>query len=47
MNDAMSGWTGTERLDGVRVLLVDAEPQIRDMVADTLRQFGAHVTGVE
>jgi CheY-like chemotaxis protein len=47
MNDAMNGWPGTERLDGIRVLLVDAEPQVRDMVADTLRQFGAHVTGVD
>jgi CheY-like chemotaxis protein len=47
MNDAMNGWTGAERLDGVRVLLVDAEPRIRDMVADTLQQFGAHVTGVD
>jgi CheY-like chemotaxis protein len=47
MNDAISGWTGAERLDGVRVLLVDAEPQIRDMVADTLRLCGAQVTGVD
>ena len=43
----MDAWTGTERLDGIRVLLVDAEPRIRDVVADTLRQFGAHVTGVD
>jgi CheY-like chemotaxis protein len=47
MNDAMNGWIGTERLDGVRVLLVDAKPQIRDVVADTLRLCGAHVTGVD
>ena len=43
----MDAWTGTERLDGIRVLLVDAEPRIRDVLADTLRQFGAHVTGVD
>ena len=43
----MDAWTGTERLDGIRVLLVDAKPQIRDVVADTLRERGAHVTGVD
>jgi CheY-like chemotaxis protein len=45
--DAIDAWTGTERLVGIRVLLVDAEPRIRDIVADTLRQCGAHVTGVD
>jgi CheY-like chemotaxis protein len=45
--DAMIVWTGSPRLDGVRVLLVDAAPQVRDIVADVLGQCGAHVTAVD
>jgi len=43
----MDAWTGTQRLDGIRVLLVETEPQVRDVVADVLRQCGAQVTSVD
>jgi len=43
----MDAWTEPRRLDGVRVLLVEAEPRLRDVVADVLRQYGARVTSVE
>ena len=43
----MNVWTGTPRLDGVRVLLVENAPQVREVVADALGQCGAHVTAVE
>lgn len=43
----MNVWTGTPRLDGVRVLLVEGAPQVREVVADVLRQCGAHVTAVD
>jgi CheY-like chemotaxis protein len=43
----MDTWTEPQRLDGVRVLLVEAEPRVRDVVADVLRQYGARVTSVE
>lgn len=43
----MDTWTGPQRLDGVRVLLVEAEPRVRDVVADVLRQYGARVTSVD
>jgi CheY-like chemotaxis protein len=43
----MNVWTGTPRLDGVRVLLVEGAPQVREVVADALGQCGAHVTAVE
>jgi CheY-like chemotaxis protein len=40
-------WNGTPRLDGVRVLLVEDVPQLREVVTDALGQCGAHVTAVE
>jgi CheY-like chemotaxis protein len=43
----MNVWTGTPRLDGVRVLLVEGAPQVREVVADVLGQYGAHVTAVD
>jgi CheY-like chemotaxis protein len=43
----MNVWSGTPRLDGVRVLLVEGAPQVREVVADVLGQFGAHVTAVD
>jgi CheY-like chemotaxis protein len=46
-NDAPNGWIGTPLLDGIRVLLVESEPQIREVVADVLEQCGAHVTAVD
>jgi CheY-like chemotaxis protein len=43
----MSGWNGAPRLDGVRVLLVEDERQVRDAVAEALGQCGASVTAVD
>lgn len=37
---------GISRLDGVRVLVVESEPQVRELVADALGQCGARVTAV-
>jgi CheY-like chemotaxis protein len=38
-----SSWNGISRLDGVRVLVVESEPQVLELVVDALGQFGAHV----
>jgi CheY-like chemotaxis protein len=46
-NDAANVWSGTPRLDGVRVLLVEGAPLVREVVADVLGQCGAHVTAVD
>jgi CheY-like chemotaxis protein len=43
----MNVWTGTPRLDGVRVLLVEGAPQVREVVAEVLEQCGADVTAVD
>ncbi len=43
----MNVWTGIPRLDGVRVLLAEGAPQVREVVADVLGQYGAHVTAVD
>lgn len=43
----MNVWKETPRLDGVRVLLVEGAPQVREVVADVLGQCGAHVTAVD
>ena len=43
----MNVWSGTPRLDGVRVLLVEGAPQVREVVADVLAECGAHVTAVD
>jgi CheY-like chemotaxis protein len=43
----MSLWNGTPRLDGVRVLLVEGAPRVREVMAEVLGQCGAHVTAVD
>jgi CheY-like chemotaxis protein len=43
----MNVWTGIPRLDGVRVLLVEGVPQVREVVADLLAHCGACVTAVD
>jgi CheY-like chemotaxis protein len=43
----MNVWPGTPRLDGVRVLLVEGAPQVREIVAKVLGQCGALVTAVD
>lgn len=43
----MDSWNGISRLDGVRVLVVESEPQVRELVADVLGQCGARVTAVD
>jgi len=43
----MNVWPMTPRLDGVRVLLVEAAPQVREVVTEVLGQCGAHVTAVD
>ncbi len=43
----MSFWEGAPRLDGVRVLVVEDIPHIREVVVQALRQCGAHVTAVD
>ena len=43
----MNVWTGSPRLDGVRVLLVEGAPQVREVVAEVLGQCGAEVTAVD
>jgi CheY-like chemotaxis protein len=45
--EAMSLWNGTPRLDGVRVLVVEGVPQVRELVSDALGQCGARVTAVD
>jgi CheY-like chemotaxis protein len=45
--DAANVWSGTPRLDGVRVLLVEGAPLVREVVADVLKQCGAQVTVVD
>src|ERR1700687_4370638 len=47
MGEEMNLWTGAPRLDGVRVLLVEDAPQVRDVVTDILAQCGAQVTAVD
>jgi CheY-like chemotaxis protein len=47
MSDEMNVWTGAPRLDGIRVLLVEDAPQVRDVVSDILAQCGAQVTAVD
>jgi CheY-like chemotaxis protein len=43
----MNVWSGTPRLDGVRVLVIESAPPVREVVADVLEQCGAHVTTVD
>src|ERR1700693_1510382 len=43
----MDVWNGTLRLDGVRVLLVEGAPQVREVVAEVLGQCGARVSAVD
>src|SRR5215467_12000892 len=42
----MSLWAETPRLEGVRVLVVDGAPDVRELVCDALEQCGAQVTAV-
>src|SRR5262245_83751 len=42
----MSSWAEYPRLEGVRVLVVEAVPNVRDLVTDALEQFGAEVIAV-
>src|SRR5260370_7627506 len=46
-NEAANVWSGTPRLDGVPVLLVEGAPLVREIVADVLGQCGAHATAVD
>jgi CheY-like chemotaxis protein len=43
----MNVWSGTPRLDGVRVLVIEGAPPVREVVADVLEQCGAQVTAVD
>ena len=43
----MSLWNGTRRLDGVRVLLVERLPHVREVVVEALGQWGAQVMAVD
>jgi CheY-like chemotaxis protein len=45
-HETARSWNGSPRLDGVRVLVVESVPQIRELVADALGQCGAQVTAV-
>jgi len=45
--DAVNVWSGSPRLDGIRVLLVESAPLVREVVADVLARCGAHVTAVD
>ena len=43
----VSSWAGTPRLDGVRVLVVEGVPHVREIVTHALEQCGALVTAVD
>ena len=43
----MSFWDGNPRLDGVRVLVVEDGPHVRDLVVDALGLCGARVIAVD
>lgn len=43
----MSSWAEHPRLEGVRVLVVEAVPTVRDLVRDALEQYGAEVIAVD
>ena len=43
----MSHVNGTRRLEGVRVLLVERLPDVRDVVVEALGQYGAQVMAVD
>ena len=43
----MNVWSGAPRLDGVRVLVIEGAPPVREVVADVLEQCGAQVTAVD
>ena len=45
--DLMSLWDGSPRLDGVRVLVVEAVPHVRAVVAEALDLCGASVIAVD
>ena len=43
----MSSWAEHPRLEGVRVLVVEAVPNVRHLVTDALEQYGAEVITVD
>jgi len=43
-NERLQVATGTPRLDGIRVLVVDDDPDARDVMAHALHSYGARVT---
>ncbi|HZE36356.1 MAG TPA: response regulator [Candidatus Eisenbacteria bacterium] len=43
----MSSWFGIPRLAGVRVLVVEGIPDVREVVTAALEQYGACVTAVD
>ncbi|HYS91796.1 MAG TPA: response regulator [Candidatus Acidoferrales bacterium] len=43
----MSPWAGAPRLAGVRVLVVEGVPDVREVVTAALEQYGASVTAVD
>ncbi len=43
----MSFWDGSPRLDGVRVLVVEGEPYVREVVVEALGLCGARVSAVD
>ena len=43
----MSSWAGTPRLAGVKVLVVERVPDVREIVTAALEQYGASVTAVD
>ncbi|HYB44445.1 MAG TPA: response regulator [Candidatus Methylomirabilis sp.] len=46
-NMAMTSWEAAPRLDGLRLLVVEDVPSVREVVVDALEQCGAKVTAVE
>lgn len=43
----MGHWYGTPRLNGVRVLVVEGVPDVRELVTAALELYGASVTAVD
>jgi CheY-like chemotaxis protein len=43
----MSAWAGIPRLAGVKVLVVERVPDVREIVTAALEQYGASVTAVD
>ena len=45
-DERTDSWSGFSRLEGVRVLVVESVPDVRELVATALGQCGARVTAV-